>query len=157
MAGPFGIKPAPLDLFLHKVHAWSGWTILALAIILLAVRLVRGAPALPYGMSAWQRWLAYAAHAGLYGFILALAVTGTGAMYVARAFAPIHIALTNFGIALVLLHVLAVIWHQVVRRDGLLLRMMPQGRDVSARLGDIGSKAAPGELRNIRTNAGRGQ
>jgi cytochrome b561 len=157
MAGPFGIKPAPLDLFLHKVHAWSGWTILALAIALLAVRLVRGAPALPHGMSAWQRWLAHAAHAGLYGFILALAVTGTGAMYVARGFAPIHIALTKFGIALVLLHVLAVIWHQVVRRDGLLLRMMPEGRDVSAQLHGIGSKTASGELSNIRTDAGGGR
>ncbi len=157
MGGPFGIKPAPLDLFLHKVHAWSGWTILALAIILLVVRLVRGAPALPRGMSAWQRWLAHAAHAGLYGFIFALAVTGTGAMYVARGFAPIHIALTNFGIALVLLHVLAVIWHQIVRRDSLLLRMMPEGRRVSAQLHGIGSKTASAELGNTRNDAGRGE
>jgi cytochrome b561 len=154
MGGPFGIKPAPLDLFLHKVHAWGGWTILILAIIMLTVRLVQGAPALPHGMSAWQRWLAHTVHASLYGFILALAVTGTGAMYVASGFAPIHIALTKFGIALVVLHVLAVIWHQVVRRDGLLLRMMPEGRGVSAQLHSIGSKTVSGEIGNIGTDAG---
>ena len=146
MAGPFGIKPAPLDLFLHKVHAWSGWTILMLAIILLAIRLVRGAPALPHGLSVWQRWFAYTAHASLYGFILALVVTGTGAMYVARGFAPIHITLTKFGIALVLLHVLAVVWHQIIRRDGLLLRMMPEGRDASAELRSTASNTTSGKL-----------
>lgn len=157
MGGPFGIKPAPLDLFLHKVHAWGGWTILMLAIVLLAARFVRGAPALPPGMSAWQRWLAYVVHAGLYAFILALAVTGTGAMYVAREFAPIHIALTKFGIALVILHMLAVIWHQIVRCDSLLLRMMPEGRGASAQLHDIGLKTASDKLGNIGTDAGRGE
>lgn len=157
MGGPFGIKPAPLDLFLHKVHAWSGWTILMLAILLLAVRLVWGAPALPHGMSAWQRWLAHTVRAGLYGFILALVVTGTGAMYVASGFAPIHVALTKLGIALVVLHVLAVIWHQIVRRDGLLLRMMPKGRGVSAQLHGIGPKTASGEPGNIGTDASCGR
>jgi cytochrome b561 len=139
-----GSTPAPFDMFLHQVHAWSGWTILMLAIALLAIRVTRGAPAPPHGMSPWQRWLAHAAHAGLYGLILALAVTGTGAMYVWREFATIHNILTDLGIALVALHVLAVIWHQFIRRDGVLLRMLPAGRDASAALRRTASKAASG-------------
>jgi len=121
-----GDVPAPFDMFLHQVHAWSGWTILLLATALLAARFVHGAPKLPDGMTAWQRRIAHAAHAGLYGLILALAVTGTGAMYVWRGFAPVHVALLNAAIALVSLHVAAVIWHQMIRRDGMLLRMLPQ-------------------------------
>lgn len=121
-----GDVPAAFDMVLHQVHAWSGWTILLLATTLLAARLLRGAPPLPDGMSAWQRRIAHAAHAGLYGLILALAATGTGAMYIWRGFAPVHVALLNAAIVLVTLHVAAVIWHQMIRRDGLLLRMLPQ-------------------------------
>ncbi|MFA6264233.1 MAG: cytochrome b/b6 domain-containing protein [Pseudolabrys sp.] len=133
MAGPFGIVPTPLDLFLHNVHAWSGWTILLLAIFLLAARMVRGAPELPSGMSAWQRWSANVVHGSFYGLVLALAVTGTGTMYLTRTLAPFHIILTKLGIGLVIAHVLAVMWHQFVRRDGLLLRMLPQRRIATAR------------------------
>lgn len=119
-----GLAPAPFDLFLHKVHAWSGWTILVLGLILLTSRGVRGAPELPAGTSAWQRWLAHVGHLSLYCGIAVLAVTGTGAMYLSQRFAPIHILFVNIGIGLVGLHVAAVIWHQVIRRDRLLWRMM---------------------------------
>jgi cytochrome b561 len=124
--GPvFGLAPAPLDIFLHKVHAWNGWTILLLATVLLALRVVRGAPGIPHDMAAWQRWLAYASHFFLYACIFILAVTGTGAMYLSQRFAPIHVVLVNLGIALVLLHAVAAVWHQAIRRDGLLSRMLP--------------------------------
>ena len=126
---PFGLKPAPLDLLFHKVHAWSGWTILLLAIVLLALHLFRGAPRLPQAMSAWQRWLAHAMHLCLYAGVLALAVTGTGAMYLSRGFAPFHVLLTKIGIVLVALHAAAALWHQFMRRDGLLQRLLPGFRD----------------------------
>lgn len=125
IAHPFGLRPEPLDLFLHKVHAWSGWTILLLAMALVALRAVRGVPELPHGTTTWQRFLAHLGHLSLYAGIAVLAVTGTGAMYLSQRFAPVHIFLVNLGIALVLLHVAAVVWHQAIRRDGLLWRMMP--------------------------------
>ena len=125
IAHPFGLRPEPLDLFLHKVHAWSGWTILLLAMVLVALRAVRGASELPHGTKIWQRCLALLGHLSLYAGIAVLAVTGTGAMYLSQRFAPVHILLVNLGIALVLLHVAAVVWHQAIRRDGLLWRMMP--------------------------------
>lgn len=133
IAHVFGLRPAPFDLFLHKAHAWSGWTILMLAILLVALRILRGAPDLPAGMSGWQRSAARAAYFCLYAGIVALAVTGTGAMYLSGRFAPIHIALIKIGIGLIALHVLAVFWHQFARRDGLLLRMLPaRGRTGTA-------------------------
>lgn len=124
-AHPFGVGPSPQDLFLHKVHMWSGWAILLLAMFLLGQRLLRRTPELPDGTPAWQRLLARAGHACLYLGLLALAVTGTGTTYLSRGFGPIHIGLTKVGIALVLLHVAAAFWHQFVLRDGLLSRMMP--------------------------------
>lgn len=38
-------QPDPFDLFLHEVHAWSGWLILALALGQLGLRLVLRRPA----------------------------------------------------------------------------------------------------------------
>lgn len=125
IAQHFGFRPGSTDLLLHKIHAWSGWAILLLAITLVALRALRGAPELPPGTATWQRYLAMAAHFSLYLGILVLAVSGTGAMYLSQRFAPVHILFVNLGIALVLLHVAAVVWHQAIRRDGLLWRMMP--------------------------------
>ena len=129
---PFGLRPAPLDLFLHKVHAWSGWAILLLAMILLALRLFRGTPEHLHGTIAWQRRLAHVTYFFLYAGIIALVVTGTGTMYFSQRFAPVHILLVKFGIALVLLHVAAAVWHQAIRRDGLLWRMLPNRRNIRA-------------------------
>lgn len=135
MAPMFGLRPAPFDLFLHKVHAWSGWTILMLAILLVTLRFLRGAPDLPAGMAVWQRSVARVAHFCLYAGVVALAITGTGAMYLSGRFAPIHIALIKIGIGLITLHALAVLWHQFVRGDALLLRMLPSRRRAGATLG----------------------
>lgn len=107
---PFGIKPAPFDLFLHKVHAWSGWTILLLAVVLL---LLRGG-------------LARLGHVALYGGILILVTTGTLAAYFSPRFAPMHVLFTYLGIGLVFLHAAAALWHQFIRRDNLLARMLPK-------------------------------
>ena len=128
IAHMFGLRLMPFDLFLHKVHAWSGWIILFLAITLIVLRAVRGAPGLPTGTPTWQRWLAQVGHFSLFAGISVLVVTGTGTMYFSQRFAPVHILFVKLGIALVLLHVAAVVWHQAVRRDGLLWRMMPRMR-----------------------------
>ena len=126
---PFGIKPESVDLLLHKVHAWSGWAILLLAIVLLALRVFRGAPELPQGMTRLERGLARLSHVALYSAILILVITGTVAAYVsARYFSPLHIAFTYIGIGLVLVHAAAALWHQFVRRDDLLSRMLPNRR-----------------------------
>ena len=126
---PFGIKHAPLDLVLHTVHAWSGWAILLLAIFLLVLRIFRGAPALPHGTGTVERILARLGHAALYAGIVILVTTGTLAAYFSPRFSPIHILFTYIGIGLVLLHTAAALWHQFIRRDNLLTRMLPRYRN----------------------------
>jgi cytochrome b561 len=127
----FGIRPPAFDEVLAVAHEWFGWLVLLLAGLLLGSRVLCGAPRLPAGMKMWQRVLAYAAHAAIYVGIVALVVSGVVAMYVDARLAFIHIGLTKIGIGLILLHVGAAIWHQVVRRDGLIGRMLP--RSVKAR------------------------
>ena len=100
-----------------------------LAIVLLALRVFRGAPEMPQGMTRLERGLARLSQVALYSAILILVITGTVAAYVsARYFSPLHIAFTYIGIGLVLVHAAAALWHQFVRRDDLLSRMLPNRR-----------------------------
>lgn len=124
----FGIKPPPLDQILALSHEWLGWLILLLGGLLLGSRLIKGAPSLPSGMKSWQRAIACASHSAIYLALPALVGSGFIAMYGNARLAYIHIALTKLGIALIGLHVAAVIWHQFIRRDGLLMRMLPRPR-----------------------------
>ena len=41
------MRPSETDLLLHNVHAWAGWTILALVAVRLSVRVQRNGPGLP--------------------------------------------------------------------------------------------------------------
>lgn len=122
---PFGLPPSPADLLLHQVHAWSGWGILLLAILLLALHFFRGVPPPPARAPWWHRQAARISHAGLYLGLVLLVITGTGAMYVSAWFAPVHGILTKAGIGLVALHTVAALWHTLVLRDGLLVRLLP--------------------------------
>ena len=106
-------------------HEWAGWLIPALALFLLASRVLRGAPRLPAGMRNWQHLIARANHAAIYLAIVALVGSGWAAMYASGRFVFLHIALTKVGLFLICLHLLAVLWHQYFRRDDLLERLMP--------------------------------
>lgn len=109
------------------MHAWSGWAILLLAAILLLLRVLRGAPALPGGMNSAARGLAHVGHVVLYGEIFVLFATGTLAVYFSPRFAPMHVFSAYVGIGLVFVHA-AALWHQFIRRDNLLARMLPGWR-----------------------------
>lgn len=118
------LKPAPLDLFLHRVHAWSGWLILLIAFALLALRFARGRPAPLDGASKLAARMAATAHYVLYGLLIALPVTGTIAMYLSYRIAPLHRLLSWSLLAVLLLHVTAALWHHLYRRDDVLRRMI---------------------------------
>ncbi len=124
---PFGVV-SQFDLFLHQVHAWSGWIIGGLSAVMLLQRLRGKTPPLPAGMRRWQVSASVAGHILLYATLASLVVTGTGAMYLWQGFAPIHTTLLWIGVTLVVAHVLAALWHHFVRRDGLLWRILPQFR-----------------------------
>lgn len=118
------LKPKPFDLFLHQVHAWSGWLILLMALLQLAIRLVRGKPLPPDGTSRLEARVASATHIALYGLLIALPVTGTIAMYLTFRVAPLHRYLSWLLLALVLIHIVAALWHHLYRRDDVLRRMI---------------------------------
>lgn len=123
----FGIRVGPVDRLMASAHEWGGWFVLALTLFLALSRLWEGAPLLPGGMSTWQRWAAHATHGAIYAGLMALVGSGAFAMYADGRLSFVHVALAQLGIGLIALHVAAVGWHQMIRRDGLLWRMLPRG------------------------------
>jgi cytochrome b561 len=105
-------------------------------------------PPLPPGMPALQRIGAHGMHVVLY--VLMLAIPATGYLYnsasnipvvylgivplprlidpdpvLKETFKTLHVFLNYVLLSLVVLHLLAVVKHQVLDRDGLLSRMLP--------------------------------
>jgi cytochrome b561 len=136
---------SPQRLKLFSWHKWAGVVILALSLVRLLVRLSGPRPADP-DMPAWQRSAAHATHHALY--LLFFAVPLVGWAYSSAAgfpvvlfgvlplpdFVPVDKALAALlkgwhkGLAfsmgaLVVLHLAAVLKHQLMDRDGLLARM----------------------------------
>jgi cytochrome b561 len=133
-------------------HKSVGMTILGLAVLRLLWRLGNPTPALPQAMGGWERILARVSHAGLYACILAMPVTGW-LMSSAKNFsvswfgwfqfpdlvAPdpgvfdamhaAHEIIFNCMLGLASLHVLGALKHHFVNRDGVLMRMLPFGRN----------------------------
>lgn len=140
--------PLGLDkLVMMARHKSVGITILGLAVIRLAWRLIDRPPP-PPPMPRWQRGAARLTHAAFYVLLFALPVTGWlmssasnfpvswfGLVQLPDLVAPddglehrledIHETLVKVLVALAVLHVAAALKHQFVDRDGLLLRMLP--------------------------------
>ena len=145
---PFSVQ----RLKLYNWHKWAGVTILALSVLRLVWRITHRPPALPAAMaSAMPRWQ-HLAHHGTHHLMYALffIVPLVGWAYssaagfpivwfsvlplpsfmpvspeLAAAIKPWH-QITAYALAaLVVLHVAAVIKHQLIDRDGLIWRMLP--------------------------------
>lgn len=137
---------SPLKLQVYSWHKWAGITLLLLLVLRLIWRLLHRPPALPASMSFWSRALAHSGHALLYLLMLAIPLTGW-LMSSAKGFqtvwfgviplpdlvskdkplgellVQVHIFLNYALIAMVSLHVLAALKHQLIDRDGLLGRI----------------------------------
>ena len=139
---------SPSRLKLYNWHKWAGILVLALSVARLAWRLTHRPPA-DAAMPAWQRRAAHAAHAALY--LLFFAVPLAGWAYSSAAGFPVvlfgvwplpdlvgpdralaetlksvHGTLAWTLLALIVLHVAGAMKHQLIDRDGLLHRMLPQ-------------------------------
>ena len=142
---PLGIE----KLAMLARHKSVGITILRVAFLRLAWRLIDRPPALP-PMPAWQRVAAAATHWGMYAILFAMPLSGwmmsSAANYPVSWFGwvqlpdlvmpsesleeilhEIHEVLAGTLLFLVGLHVLAALKHQFVDRDGLISRMLPWG------------------------------
>ncbi|AVJ25714.1 cytochrome b [Achromobacter spanius] len=139
--------------WLVQIHKPLGLALLALVCIRLARRVVKGAPALPADLPAWQRHAALASHVLLYALMFAMPLIGwamlsAGGYPVVAAgwqlppIAPAdawlfawlrgaHRYLAFLLFATVLLHLAAALFHGWVRRDG-VLESMTRGRTTPA-------------------------
>jgi cytochrome b561 len=70
-----GLKPSMGKINVYALHKSIGLTLLALALLRIAWRLVDGRPR-EWPMPGWQRWAAHVAHAALYALMLALPLSG---------------------------------------------------------------------------------
>ena len=127
-------------------HSTMGFLVLTLFIIRLVLRMTYGAPKEDNASPLWQVWMAKLAHGLLYvlmgllvGSGLLTAVSATSSIEVFGIFditlgrmndeffdfvRQFHEFFTEVMIGLVVIHVAAALYHQFIRRDNLLLKML---------------------------------
>jgi cytochrome b561 len=141
--------PARGDRFFHRsIHADIGYAILLLMAIRLIWRWVNPVPVMPDGTPRWQRVLALINHWTLYVVTFLVAMLGwahSGARSpsysdwfglfrvpqitspdraAAHTYEDRHIFFAYVLLALIVLHVLAALWHHFIRRDRVAARMV---------------------------------
>ncbi len=127
---------APLD-----VHLTSGALIAALLLLRIVVKLTTRAPRLTAGEGGFHTRMARWMHLALYGLVVTVVGTGLGIAAHAGLYqvmrgeaqlpadfsqSPIytaHVLCTDVLLAAIAGHVIAALWHQLVKRDHLLSRM----------------------------------
>lgn len=140
-----GLPFSPRRLQLYNWHKWAGVAILAASALRLLWRLAHRPPE-PPPMPAWQAAAHRAAHVAMYALFFAIPLVGwaysSAAGFpivwlgvlplpdlvpaneaLAEALKPWHAWLAYALAALVLLHLAALLKHQLIDRDGLLSRM----------------------------------
>jgi cytochrome b561 len=135
---------------LFTLHKSIGVTILLLTIVRLFWRTANPAPSFPARMMRWEAYSAKLSHWLIYGVLLVMPISGyvlfsAGGHAVpffglfdfpalpqnkgaAKLADGIHLIAQWVVYALIAWHVLATTWHIVVRRDGILERMLPEQR-----------------------------
>ncbi|WP_273430761.1 cytochrome b [Chitinibacter tainanensis] len=149
----FGNTPLAPDTFKLKLqliawHKWVGITVLALFVVRLIVKLVRGAPEIDPATDPLQRKIAIGVHHLLYLLMAAIPLLGwmlsSAKGYPVLLFGvvqlpdlvgkneelghtlrEIHELLANGLLVLIGLHAAGAIKHHVIEKDGTLARMLP--------------------------------
>ena len=120
-AGPVPDEPVAL------LHAGSGALILVLMLIRFGVRMQKGTPPLPVDMPAGLKLLARLNHWAFYLVLVLLPLSGAASLFVTEAAAGLHDAGTKVLLLLIAAHLAGVAYHTLIRRDGLIWRMLRHG------------------------------
>jgi len=136
---------------LYRLHWSFGLSVLAISLLRLANRLARGAPAPYAGLTRLEAWLSAFVHKALYVLLIAAPLLGWlgksaygGAITVfglfdmpallgqneelAKRFLGAHKLVVKLLFAVVALHVAGALNHALIRKDGVLARMLPWAR-----------------------------
>jgi cytochrome b561 len=107
------------------LHIIIGILVLALALWRLGLRFTRGVPPPPEGEGTLMHLAGALGHAALYVVMLAMPITGLLVWYGGVAsLGELHGEILKLlTILLVIVHVVAALWHQFMLRDNLLNRM----------------------------------
>ena len=139
---------APKYLTLVQIHKPLGIAILVLALIRLALRLYYGSPSLPTDLPEPMKLAAYSSQVILYALMIAMPLLGWGmlsaAAYPVVLFGSVylppilpvsaslhtllwhaHYYLAFAFFAIILMHVAAILFHKLIRRDGVFETMAP--------------------------------
>ena len=119
-----GVTPSSVDSAVSIGHYWFGIAILALVLVRLGVRLTHGVPPRPLATPTWMDWAAKLVHWAFYLMLFAMPVLGLLTIYVSDSFGDIHKLGKPVFIALIVIHVVAALFHQFIKRDGTLRRML---------------------------------
>lgn len=148
------------------IHKSIGLSVLVLSVLRLLWRLGNPVPRMPGALPRMQKWVAGASHWAFYALMIALPMTGwaestvgghlavyfglftwpaLGPLRFVRAadrktltaeFLYTHAYLAYILLALLVFHVAAALHHHLVRRDGVLRRMLPQRAGGPVRIED---------------------
>lgn len=118
---------------LKATHGQLGFLLFFLTLIKLGWRLGNPVPPITPTPQPWELAARRVAHVAIYAILLTLALLGMamGNFFLnqdkelAHTLKTIHETLGNFLIVLIVIHVAATLWHQWVRRDDTLRRMLP--------------------------------
>ncbi len=112
----------------NTVHVWLGGLTFLLILIRIVVRFVQGAPAAVPGTSPMMEQAAVWGHRVLYLLMILTPAAGAAAWYGGNeAPGEAHEVLGNALMIVALGHALVAIWHQAVKKDGVLTRMVRPG------------------------------
>ncbi len=121
-----GQRQNPADLVLHTMHNRLGLLLTAAMVVRLAYRLWAGAPvpATDSAAGAWAPRVASLVHVAFYAVLICEGVAGAVASYLWWPMSVVHVTLFKGLLALVAVHVAAVLWHHlcgeaVLRRMGI--------------------------------------
>jgi len=110
-------------------HVAGGILVALSALWRIGLRARRGAPPPPASTPAPVRLASGLVHAGLYGLMLLMPLSGAAAWFGGvETAAAVHGALVPVLLGLVALHVVASLWHHFWLRDGLMARMLRPAR-----------------------------